>query len=243
MTALDYLKIGELIANAGKWEEKQIIPKELFKQMQVVAPGVQKKPLNRKSATRAYSIQVTTNRGVEKRKLAPEYKYLPIDSLLLLGFQGQFLVVSPSEDLIILRLAEDKGGSFDKAKFFKAVYSFLKSHDQKIRAAIETHPEKFNHLSEVKGTFQKSSTFSFSDIFKVPALLLSYSSKELCSCHFITKRSIEYCKKDLSQTLPYLPTITVDSKNKTISSKLFFTDTKKARYLSESWGCRLDFAI
>lgn len=70
-----------------------------------VAPGVSAQALPGTSQTRAYSSRLTTNLPIPARGLPSEYADLPTDALLMIGHQGQLVVASPSQKLVIVRLA------------------------------------------------------------------------------------------------------------------------------------------
>lgn len=97
--AIDFAKFGRLYLNKGKWEGKQIISKEW--------------------------VETSTKRDTENGSIKG-YQYqwwIPNDTgdFMAQGILGQFIFVSPSENLIIVRLGEDYGkvnwpGTFEKIK-------------------------------------------------------------------------------------------------------------------------------
>jgi CubicO group peptidase (beta-lactamase class C family) len=122
MSPPDYLKVGKLFMQKGVWNGKQIIPIDYFNLMNTVNDGV-KNNLDAADID-AYSVQVRTNQPIPSRGLPSQFGELPLDSLIFLGHQGQYIVTSPSENLVIVRLGMDKK-SLDKHKFFAAVKKLI----------------------------------------------------------------------------------------------------------------------
>ncbi len=240
MTATDYLKIGQLVVNGGMWEGKQLIPAFYMKLLHTVAPGVEKLAVGGTSSARSYSMQATTNMPILGRNLEPEYEDLPTDAILFLGHQGQLIVASPSQKLVIVRLAMDKSTQFRKKTFFAAIKELIKTNNagSYIVAAdnkdpkLTTPPPKEGSLGSIQPL----------DLFKVPLLIRSYTAKEYCSCRFVVGRSHEACYADVALTMPVMPQIHVtDDENgtKKIMTKFFIGDENTAEFTGEKFGCRL----
>lgn len=225
----DFLKIGQLLMQNGVWEGTQVIPKEYMDHMKQVAHGVNVSALEGTSQTRSYSSQITTNLPIVGRGLPSEYKGLPEDALLMIGHQGQLVVASPSEKLVIVRLAMDKGTSFDRHLFFNLVSKLIHGDNG---TPIESSP--------VIPAPPKSKT-KISDYLKVPHLIRALAAKEYCSCMLVVGRSEKACKDDLKVSLPVLPRLKI-SKDKrfvsaTLGSGLF--KVSRAEFKGEKLGCTL----
>lgn len=240
MTATDYLKIGKLVVNGGMWEGKQLIPASYMKLLHTVAPGVEKLAVGGTSSARSYSMQATTNMPILGRNLESEYDDLPTDSILFLGHQGQMIVASPSQKLVIVRLAMDKSTQFRKRFFFSAIKDLIKTNkagdyvvagDHKDPKLVAPPPNEGSH-----------GTIHLMDLFKVPLLIRSYTAKEYCSCRFVVGRTHEACFADVGLTMPVMPQIHVtDGENgtKKIMTKFFIGDENTAEFTGEKFGCRL----
>jgi CubicO group peptidase (beta-lactamase class C family) len=240
MSAPDYLKIGQLIMNNGLWNGKQIIPEFYIKLLHTVAPGVDKIAVGGTSSARAYSMQATTNLPILGRGLEPEYEDLPLDAILLLGHQGQLIVASPSQKLVIVRLAMDKGAKFKKKTFFSAVKDLINSTDAGAYTTAGDH--KNPALKSPKPSEGLTGKLHIMDLFKVPLLIRSYAAKEYCSCRFVVGRSHEDCYDDVALTMPIMPQIHVtDGENgtKKITTTFFIGDENTTEFTGEKFGCRL----
>jgi len=74
------------------------------------------------------------------RGLPSEYADLPTDALLMIGHQGQLVVASPSQKLVIVRLAMDKGSSFDRKQFFGKVARLVEAKSGPLLTAQKENP-------------------------------------------------------------------------------------------------------
>lgn len=242
LTAPEYARIGQLLANRGRWNGQALVPEWYFDLMNRVAPGVMKNALPGTSATRAYSVQTTTNLPIAGRGLPSEYPNLPLDSLLLIGHQGQLVIASPSENLVIVRLATDKGDPFNpyRESLFHAVRGLLAAEAGiEIRGAgdVDGKP-KFPAPITVAAETKRNTKVA--DYLKVPKLLRALYAKELCSCTFVLGRTLARCKDDLRQTLPLLPFADIDWEKKTVTTTLTRLVRSKAVYRGERLGCTLE---
>ncbi|HEY1124247.1 MAG TPA: serine hydrolase [Sphingobium sp.] len=91
MTARDYGKIGELLRNHGRVGDRQIVPEGWIAFMTSPSP-----------ANRAYGGQLWLNRPGPHTDLFPGEARADIFGAV--GYRGQFIVVSPSQRLTIVRL-------------------------------------------------------------------------------------------------------------------------------------------
>ena len=243
MTALQYARIGQMLTDHGKWNNEQIIPSWYFKKMTEVAPGVINNPLPGTSQTRAYSMQTTTNKPITKRNLPSEYPNLPEDALLMIGHQGQLVIASPSEKLVIVRLATDKGDPFNphRQELFSAIRVFL---DQgmgiKIHGAGDTNGRATPvNLNQVVIQTKSENKTKMTDYLKVHELIRALYAKELCTCIFVVERNLADCKDDLKQSLPILPFSSIDEKKKIVTATFTELTHSKAIYSGSRLGCSL----
>ena len=238
MTPADYTKVGLMLMNKGKVGKKQIIPKWYFDQMTEAASGVQENALIGTDPERAYSNQITTNKPITGRGLLSQYPDLPEDALIMIGHQGQLVIASPSQKLIIIRLAMDKKDNIDRQEMFAKVVSLLSEKGHKITVARDAHIEEYKHY--VRPAHLKApGSASFSEYFKVPHLIRALAAKEMCSCLLVEKRSMDQCNDDLKTMLPILPRFSV-SEDGVVEARLGVGfKASIAKYRSEELGCTL----
>lgn len=234
MSTESYLKVAQLLMQKGRYNDQQIIPTWYFEMMNEVAPGVDKKALEGTSQTRAYSMQATTNRPIKGRNLSSEYSNLPIDALLMIGHQGQLVIASPSENLMIVRLATDKGNPFNprRNELFTAIKKLIEDKGLKMSVADD------GHLPVPAPVVAKNGASApLLDYLKVPKLIKSLYAKELCSCLYVAGRNIDQCKQDMKLTLPILPFVSIGTDK--VSASFLGFDQISAKYVSPELGCTL----
>ncbi|MFO0663920.1 MAG: serine hydrolase [Polyangiaceae bacterium] len=241
LTARDFAKVGTLFVDRGKVNGKAIIPSWYFDLMTQVAPGVNAKALAGTSQTRAYSTQLTTNRPITGRGLPSEYKDLPADALLMIGHQGQLVVASPSQKLVIVRLAMDKGGAFDRKQFFSKVLRLVEAKSGPMMTAEKENPAQYNGNPTAPVVEDEPDGAALRDYFKVPHLIRAMAAKEYCSCIHVVGRKEDECKADLKVSLPVLPSLKVHE-DKSVSAVLgtgIFGKRSVATYRGPALGCTL----
>ena len=232
----DYLKIGQLLMQKGVWNGVQVIPESYYELMNTPAPGVAQSVQKGVTQTRVYSSQITTNQGIESAGIISQYADIPVDALIMIGHQGQLVVASPSEQLIIVRLAMDKGTSLDRKGFFGAIKELVKEKFPEYKTAREVA----DPTPAVAPKEQKGKT-NYSDYLKVPHLIRALAAKEYCSCRNVVGRSEAACKADLKVSLPILPHLTLEKNGdvKAYFGPLAIGPVSKAKFISQSLGCTL----
>jgi hypothetical protein len=232
----------------GKRGSQTIIPGWYFDDlMSRVAPGVSSKALPGTSQTRAYSSQLTTNLPIPARGLPSEYEDLPTDALLMIGHQGQLVVASPSQKLVIVRLAMDKGSSFDRKQFFAKVARLVDAKSpagRPLLTARKENPAQYNGAPPPQAPDVEAERAKIADYLKVPHLIRALAAKEYCSCIKVVGRSEGDCKDDLRVSLPILPTLRVKDDEGVVSVSAvlgtgIFGKKSVAVYRGPALGCTL----
>lgn len=94
------IKIAKLILNNGQYKGKQIVPAEYIKFATTINPYSKAKCEHQMS----YGAQIWLNQKCENKIPLPN---APLDTITLLGYQGQSVFIIPSKELIVVRLAKD----------------------------------------------------------------------------------------------------------------------------------------
>ena len=273
MSTLQYAELGKLlnargVARAGailgskdtRGEDARIIPARYFELMTQVAPGVHAAAAYGTSPTRAYSMQITTNQAIERPdySLPPEYPHMPVDALIAIGHQGQVLLASPDEDLVVLRLATDKRAKknpFDRQAFFRSVHDYLNESASPIEAAIDgayenAYGPEYDALLAAISEQKEVDTERATDVYDNAGtkagtfkLVTAIAAKEICSCHYVVGRDIRTCKKDLRATFPaILPSpkvVTTSLEQGGIRATYLGAKESLAIYRGKTLGCSI----
>lgn len=242
LTARDFGKVGTLLMNRGKVGGETLVPGWYFDAMTRVAPGVSAKALAGTSQTRAYSSQITTNLPIPARGLPSEYADLPTDALLMIGHQGQLVVASPSQKLVIVRLAMDKGSSFDRKQFFAKVVRLVEAKSGPVLTARKENPAQYAGAPPPAAPDVEAEKAKIADYLAVPHLIRALAAKEFCSCIKVVGRTDAECKEDLRVSLPVLPRLRVSDDGGSVSAVLgtgVFGKKSVAVYRGPQLGCTL----
>lgn len=115
-TARDFGKIGKLLVNRGKINDKQIIPAEYYKHMMLPADLKTKEGLN----NQRYGYQSWIYLGISH----PVY--------YCRGILGQYIITIPDEDIVIVRLGTQRNEEFKIPEHLKNDKNYIKSYYDEI---------------------------------------------------------------------------------------------------------------
>lgn len=123
----DLLKLGILVLNNGQFEGKQIISREYLRYATSLneAQGVHHNCSHSSGMT--YGAQFWLNRPCKEMKV--NFKDVPEDLVMMLGYGGQSVYIFPSEKIVAVRIANDQRGK--GVKLNREVYA------QKIIQAVK----------------------------------------------------------------------------------------------------------
>lgn len=116
MTAREWAKFGQLYLQRGKLNDQQIIPEHWVDFVRTPSKAAPKGE---------YGGQFWLNAGAKEDPSKRMFKDLPTDLYLASGHNGQYVVIIPSRELVIVRLGWANGERFD-----------LNGHFAKILAAL-----------------------------------------------------------------------------------------------------------
>ncbi|MCG8589548.1 MAG: beta-lactamase family protein [Proteobacteria bacterium] len=89
---VDWLKLGQLFLNRGRWEATQVVPASFIDYLMAPSP-----------ASDGYGGSIW--RRPNERHTTPEQRArLPENAIWMAGHTGQFLLIAPDEQLLILRM-------------------------------------------------------------------------------------------------------------------------------------------
>jgi len=101
-SARDWAKFGQLMLQNGQWNGQQLIPADWVKYSTTATKTA---PLNQYGAQ--FWLNANPNSTTEKRI----WPTVPSDAYYMSGYQGQYVVVIPSKELIVVRMGFTKPGT------------------------------------------------------------------------------------------------------------------------------------
>ncbi|MEZ1318634.1 serine hydrolase [Pseudomonas fluorescens] len=112
LTARDLARIGLLMARAGRWRDRQLLPREWI--------AFNRQPFERYKAHQDEAVpggHWWLNRSADGA--AQPWPDAPADTFAALGHWGQALYVIPSEQLVIVRYGDDRDGRYRHNELLK----------------------------------------------------------------------------------------------------------------------------
>lgn len=109
---VDWLRLGQLVANGGRWNGAEVVPADWVAFMVAPSPA---------SAEYGGSIWRQASPSIPSALRAR----LPEDLVFFAGHLGQFTVVVPSRDLVVLRMGVDLGGQMGDDPTLNAVLGLV----------------------------------------------------------------------------------------------------------------------
>ncbi|HRP67910.1 MAG TPA: serine hydrolase [Turneriella sp.] len=116
-TGQDLARLGYLYLHDGVWQGRRLIPEKWVRYTTTMAPAYYTTQLNEGDVDDNPGAQWYINQGIPERNQRPPWPDAPADTFAALGHWGQSLFVIPSLDIVAVRLADDRDGTFDKNKY------------------------------------------------------------------------------------------------------------------------------
>ncbi|MBB6523861.1 serine hydrolase [Pseudoteredinibacter isoporae] len=120
MTAREWAKFGQLYLQRGKLNGQQIIPEHWV--------DFAKAPIDA-APKGEYGGQFWLNAGAKDDRSKRMFKDLPTDLYLASGHNGQYVVIIPSRELVMVRLGWSNGERFDLNGHFANILSALDKNE------------------------------------------------------------------------------------------------------------------
>ena len=165
MRLRDWAKIGELINHRGVWKGRQIVSKSYMDYMLKMqrAPGRGSPP---------YGAQIWLD--------------FPVIGLMsAIGYEGQFIIMDPQNDLVIVRLGMDQASGISPFRLYREAVSALG-----IQASGEDFPSGELPYKKIS---KKPKSDSVGDPRWIP-IVARFRAKSLCSCFNVIKKEAAYCE-------------------------------------------------
>ena len=118
-TVRDYAKFGYLYLNRGRWRDEQIVSEGWVEKSTRTDPSVK--------MWRAYGYlwHVNLPYRLEWSRSPVPLDSIPSDGYMAAGVLGQYIVIIPSKDLVIVRVANESGEGMDLVKLLTMVLSAI----------------------------------------------------------------------------------------------------------------------
>lgn len=122
-TARDFARFGYLYLRRGVYNGVALVPAEFIEFSTKMAPAFYQTALAADEKDENPGASLWLNLGDPTRQLPPPWPDAPPDTFAALGHWGQSIFIIPSHDLVAVRLADDRDGSFSKNHYLKLLLS------------------------------------------------------------------------------------------------------------------------
>ena len=120
LTVRDYAKFGYLYLNKGKWEDKQIVSEAWVEASTRTDPSV--------SMWDAYGYLWHVNLPL---RLGARDSNIPADGYMAEGIMGQNILIIPSRDLVVVKVANEQDARMDLVRFLTLVLDAIEDDDKR----------------------------------------------------------------------------------------------------------------
>lgn len=224
MTAKDLIKIGELYANNGYVNGKQILPEWWTRFALSTVPSYDP------AANARFLPQYSWWRFNPNRAS----KEIPADTFVTLGHWGQYLIVIPSKNIIAVRFGDDREASFNLDKMIVLMLAEF-DKDSSMPSDSDAVPQIQSLATKVEEDKPVATP-----IYKSPLASLGshYVARFVCACLFVSNQTEAYCI-DYARTNPNIGKSKIDYENKTVESTFAGFAKAKAIFLNDQLGCQI----
>jgi CubicO group peptidase (beta-lactamase class C family) len=111
-TARDYLRLGYLYLRDGCWDGQRLLPEDWVARSTTISEALYATDRHDRETSRR---QWWLNRPCRRASTSLEGRAR--DTYAAIGHWGQYVIVVPSEDTVIVRLADDRDETFDLSTF------------------------------------------------------------------------------------------------------------------------------
>ena len=121
MPVRDFAKFGVLFLNKGRWEDRQIVSEAWVEKSTQTDPSV------KMWAAYGYLWHVNLPYRLKWNRSPVPLDSIPPDAYMAEGVLGQSIVIIPSRDLVIVRVANETSGHMDLVKFLTMILEAIEN--------------------------------------------------------------------------------------------------------------------
>ena len=220
-------RFGHLWLDDGCWMGERLLPEGWVTQSTTVNAAIQNTALDRSSG--AQGQQVWLNQPVYALgDTEPQWSEAPVTAYAAQGYWKQRIAVVPSHDMVIVRLGDDRDGTFENNDLFRLALAV---------AEDMPFPEIPTNSTPTSGTLAESTPLSFdTGLLRIGA---NYGAKLACSCLFVMEQDEDYCRTWV-QASPDIVKLKIDAEEKVVTARALGLVKSQARWVDERSGCLLE---
>lgn len=211
-TPRDMARLGLLYLNNGVWNGEILLSPEWINLMKSPSPGYLSPGTVITDVTKVgvYGGSFWLNKAV-KENLGRPYPHVPDDMFMAMGLYGQFIIMLPTQKMIIVRTGFDNNYHHKIDEFVSnAIACFDDPHYQVGKTDLKTKVSAQGFSSVIKSVKNAMEARTMQGAI----------AKIICSCHYVVGLDVPTCLKrnNFSET-KLLSTVTVRENNESSETK------------------------
>ena len=228
-TPRELARFGQLWLDDGCFMGERILPVGWVGQSTSVSPAIQQTALDRTTGSQGW--QVWLNQPVSAQgDVVPPWTEAPITAFAAMGHWKQRIAVLPSHDMVIVRVGDDRDGTFDDDDLFRLA---LPLGD----APMDDLPPIPPSVDPPTGVMTQSIPLEFdSGLLRIG---VNYGAKLACSCRFVMEQSEDYCRAWVRAS-PDIVKVRFDDEAKAVKTSVLGLVRGRAVWVDEQSGCQLE---
>jgi CubicO group peptidase (beta-lactamase class C family) len=228
----DMARFGWLLREDGCWNGQMLLPNRWVRDMSQVSPGFKSKPIGAE-ADDVQGRQLWLNQPVpEQGRTGLPWPSVPQDAIAARGHWGQSIVAIPSLDMVVVRTADDRDGSFSLDHFLALAMAV--AGEGPLPAAVVPPAPVLSDAGDKKAA-EKLPSYQDS-LFELAA---AFSAKETCSCRYVLGMDPAFCD-ELTRVSPNVASARSDDEERQIRSSVLLFWGAKAHWIDAEQGCMLE---
>jgi hypothetical protein len=197
-----FIKLGKLLLNKGKWDGKQIIDPAFIKEMTTISSAIKGSPEGVQKWEGPTGAGVWLNddqiddHDLERMGIPSQMPEAPRDMIYAGGYLGQFLMIFPSQNLVVAKIGGMSDYQWQWSPFANKSYSCFS--DGQLREKVDRGKN-----NEEPDTGKK---LKLKEIGK-NKIIVKARAQELCNCLFVNNRydSTKSHKENIKQCDSVIP--------------------------------------
>ncbi|HNH45485.1 MAG TPA: serine hydrolase [Myxococcota bacterium] len=225
----DLARFGWLLREGGCWNGKMLLPNRWVHDMAQVSPGFKNHPIGAE-ADDVQGRQLWLNQPVpEQGRTGLPWPSVPTDAIAARGHWGQSIVAIPSLDLVVVRTADDRDGSFSLDRFLALAMAVAGEGPVPAPPPVVVAAPAEKKAAEKLPPYQDS----------LLELAASFSAKETCSCRYVLGMDEAFCD-ELTRVSPNVASARANDDEREVRASALLFWGAKAHWLDAERGCVLD---
>ncbi|MFT5680018.1 MAG: CubicO group peptidase (beta-lactamase class C family) [Myxococcota bacterium] len=220
-------RFGHLWLDDGCWMGERMLPEGWVETSTGVSAAIQETALDRTTGSQGWQVwlnQPVVAQGDTERPWATA----PVTAYGAQGHWKQRIMMVPSHDMVIVRVGDDRDGTFDNDDLFRLALALGEPsmHDLPPPPPVVESPT---------GVMGESVPLEFdTGLLRIAA---NYGARLACSCLFVMEQDEAYCKTWVRAS-PDIVKLKINEAEKSVTARALGVVRAEVRWVDERSGCQ-----